>query len=800
MRSPSLPSPRMLVVGVALLALSLLIGLASLLTNPTRVHAAALPASFADTPGVAITKTVGLDATGCATQSSIVVPTSTTVYFCLTVMNTGNLTITSQALNDPSLGLNQVITEPLSPGKALTFTNESHAALGQSLSFTKVVTTDLTSSVTLTATFSPTSQIVANSTATVQLARASATIKKTVGPVGGVCASTTTQVMSANDPAYYCFTIQNTGNITLSHHILNDPTLGINTTLDNPLKPSTSLTITNKTIPALASNFQGIADIINTVFYTGIDGPNLLTAQAQAQAKVEVAKAAIVISTTVGVNSQTCGAHDTIGVSPGATLYYCITVKNTGNLTLTNFTVSDSLLGLNQNFSYALKPGGQLVISARNPNALAFDPSKLVVTSVQTPMADTFTVMARAAEGLSASQSANTQASVGAPVIGLFKYLEKDPTSCAPTASLTIAAGQPVYYCLRVENRGQLTLTSHRITEPATNINSQFTYTLAPDAVLTITNSLLTSALNASAVLGPFTFSTNVVNTLTFSTNTAEGIGTTASASAAVNVPTALQSPTLTPTPSITPIPSPTDTPTTVPSPTWTPTTPPTLSPTMTPAPIVVSLLPVPTSTRNFLLTGVTTPVGAAQTQGQSPLATPFNPNPSPPVSPLPTPIIDNAAVAATQAAQAAAATATGLALLTPPTPFPAATPTMTPTLTATVTLTPTRPAVAAVRPIEYPTPTPAPDFLVLFAKIVDASIAAAGWIWFVCGSLIFFVTAGVLAGLGFRRQHRPRYALVDRDDDFDDPYQTVAAPAPVPSTRPARNPADDDYWPASLP
>ncbi|MDQ3248093.1 MAG: hypothetical protein M3Q45_02680, partial [Chloroflexota bacterium] len=189
-----------------------------------------------------------------------------------------------------------------------------------------------------------------------------------------------------------------------------------------------------------------------------------------------------------------------------------------------------------------------------------------------------------------------------------------------------------------------------------------------------------------------------------------------------------------------------------------------------------------------------TAPVAAGGVgQPGSPLAAPTFPV----VSPLATPTLDPFSVAATGTA-AAAATATSIALFTSPTPLPTAT-LLPPTVTATsvITITATtipsamRPLSETVRPLALPPPTQAPAVLPLFSRVLDATVAAAGWIWFLCGSLIFFATAGILAGLGFRRQERRRYALVDAPLDVDeDLFQVNLAP-----------PADaDDSWPASLP
>ena len=62
--------------------------------------------------------------------------------------------------------------------------------------------------------------------------------------------------------------------------------------------------------------------------------------------------------------------------------------------------------------------------------------------------------------------------------------------------------------------------------------------------------------------------------------------------------------------------------------------------------------------------------------------------------------------------------------------------------------------------------------------------------LWFLAGSVLFFVTAGVLAGLSFRVRERNRFAL---SDDSDSPYTLEAPEASAP-------PDADKNWPASLP
>ena len=116
--------------------------------------------------------------------------------------------------------------------------------------------------------------------------------------------------------------------------------------------------------------------------------------------------------------------------------------------------------------------------------------------------------------------------------------------------------------------------------------------------------------------------------------------------------------------------------------------------------------------------------------------------------------------------------------------------------ITATAVSTATESPIDAQRPLVYPTATPS-NFVALFTRIADVAVTAAGWIWFLCGSLIFFVTAGVLAGLGFRQRDQGRYAIVDRNESA---YQAEVAPAVASHVQVETGPLDEDNWPTSLP
>ncbi len=171
-----------------------------------------------------------------------------------------------------------------------------------------------------------------------------------------------------------------------------------------------------------------------------------------------------------------------------------------------------------------------------------------------------------------------------------------------------------------------------------------------------------------------------------------------------------------------------------------------------------------------------------------------------------------------------------GAPLITTPTPVSSISPpsdSVTPTATPVVIVVAPSDAtsVAPVLPEINPTETidvPPTSFWPLAMQIFESAIRSLGWLWFLCGSLVFFVTAGLFAGQGLLMSNRSRYALLAlpnapafddfavndfSPDDFalsenrplnDKESAGERSQAQPPRSRSAS--AADDYWPASLP
>ena len=96
--------------------------------------------------------------------------------------------------------------------------------------------------------------------------------------------------------------------------------------------------------------------------------------------------------------------------------------------------------------------------------------------------------------------------------------------------------------------------------------------------------------------------------------------------------------------------------------------------------------------------------------------------------------------------------------------------------------------ASAAATPFTTQPPHPSNEALGLFSHILESAGATLALIWFLVGSLIFFITAGILAGLSFRRATRALFVV-----DSGEPAAYELSDAPL-------QPAGDDLWPSSLP
>ncbi|CAG0937156.1 hypothetical protein TFLX_06067 [Thermoflexales bacterium] len=187
-------------------------------------------------------------------------------------------------------------------------------------------------------------------------------LTKTVGTDPAVCAATQAITLPiGGGPAYYCYTIRNSGTISLTRHTLVDNRLG--TVLSNfpyTLLPGASAFITQAAVITVTT--------INSATWTAFNpGPiEVVSDSDTAIVNVIPSLPAIALAKTVGTDPAVCAATKTITLTAGGSsnVTYCYTVRNTGNLTLTRHTLIDDRLGtLLLDFPYSLVPGASAFLT-----------------------------------------------------------------------------------------------------------------------------------------------------------------------------------------------------------------------------------------------------------------------------------------------------------------------------------------------------------------------------------------------------------------------------------------------------
>ena len=576
----------------------------------------------------------------------------------------------------------------------------------------------------------------------VQQQSAALSVQKSVGVDANGCATTSDLTVTAGTTVYYCFTLRNSGSITLTEHTIVDTPLGINSVISSTLAPGQEIIISNDSLGDydLAANLlsENISSNLTNnliVSSTTITGSNAITASSLAQ--VDVIDTTDVIVNLFAFNTaETCG--NTTQVTQGTDVYYCVSVQNIGTEVIDTHTINIASFGFNETFAYPLAQLETVQLTSKFiedtfPGAATLGPSQIINApglAVLTELEYT----GRRSDGSSVTAEAQNEITVLEP--------QNIPATATATATATITPTATLPPTVAPTARSIPTSTQFPTFTPtntATNTPTPTnTPTITPTATLTPT---MVSPLQTPPII-------REAQEPPTGTNTPE--------------PTPTFTPTFTPTPTYTITPTPVNTP----IPTATPVPTETAIPTETPIPTETAV-PVnsPQDNQEGSDDGSSNDDSSDDTtteqEGEEDSAADQTESNQPPA--------DSSAPEAEQnIGDATATVAVGIVAGE----LQVIGETDGNTIVYLVNQDSINQELAQLNAqgragaVQDARLSPESDnflaqFPVVFGRIASALLATLGALWFMCGSLLFFAVAGLFAGLFFRQQEKNRFQLV---------------------------------------
>jgi uncharacterized repeat protein (TIGR01451 family) len=385
------------------------------------------------------------------------------LHYTVTVTNAGNVTLTNVTVTDPLTGQN-VVVGTLAPGASSGPLPSAYTLTQADVDTKGGGDFDIDNTATATATDPdgrPVGPVQDSVAVPIQYSPAVTIDKVFVNVTGG---DNDGVVDAAGDVLHYTVTVTNTGHVTLTNVTVTD-SLGGTLATGLTLAPGAVLTF-NPTYTLTQADVDtkggGDFDIDNTATVTSTEaGP----ASDAATVPLQYSPAVTIDKAFTGV---TGGNGNTVADFAGDILHYTVTVTNTGHVTLTNVTVTDSLGG-------TLATGLTLAPGA----VLTFNPTYTLTQAdlnAGGPIDNTATA--------DSNETPQVQDSVSVPLFTAV-LLTIDKIFAGVTGgngnTLADAPGDVLHYTVTVTNAGNVTLTNVTVSDPLTGQNV-VVGTLAPGA------------------------------------------------------------------------------------------------------------------------------------------------------------------------------------------------------------------------------------------------------------------------------------------------------------------------------
>ncbi|NYE96133.1 putative repeat protein (TIGR01451 family) [Psychromicrobium silvestre] len=398
-------------------------------------------------PSIAVAKTA--DASALTSPAQV----GQLITYHFTATNTGNVTLTGVVINDGLAGLSALTYSW--PGTAGTLLPGQSATATATYAITQadINAGHVANSATSTGT-PPTGPPVTSPPGTTDTAISQGpamTFSKTAD------ASAVTSPAQVGQLITYHFTATNTGNVTLTGVVINDPLAGLSPLVYTwPAAPGTLLpgqTVTATATYALTQTDIDAGHVANSATTTGTppSGPPVTPAPGSTDTPLAQGPA-MTISKTDDASAVTSPAQ------VGQIITYHFTATNTGNVTLTGVVINDGLAGLSAlTYTWPATPGTLL------PNQLVTATATYALTQAD----------------INAGHVANSATVTGNPPTGppVTSPPGTTDTPLAQTAALSLVksliemsltgAGQVLHYSFVVTNTGNVTLAPVTVTDSA---------------------------------------------------------------------------------------------------------------------------------------------------------------------------------------------------------------------------------------------------------------------------------------------------------------------------------------------
>ena len=386
-----------------------------------------------------------------------------TIAYRYLVTNTGNITLTSVAVADPTIG---TVTCPtpaapgLAPGASETCTaNSVHTVTQADVDNGSVVDTATASGVD---TQGDSSQPSAPSTVTIPAVAPAPAVSLT--KTGTVSPPADQNAAKVGDTITYTYLVTNTGNVTLASVSVDDPTQGPVSCPTPPapgLDPGAQLTCTADSIHTVTQADVDNGSVTDTATANGIDTKgNLSPASNAATATINTVAATPKVS--LAKTATVAPAADQGAVKVGDAITYAYLVTNTGNVDLSSVAVKDPTLG---GVSCPLPPAPGL---APGDSETCTAETVHVVTQADVDHGNvTDTATATGTDTLGHLSPASDPATVTTPAIGPAPGVSVAKIGLASGGdSNPLFVGETISYSYLVTNTGNVTLASLAVDDP----------------------------------------------------------------------------------------------------------------------------------------------------------------------------------------------------------------------------------------------------------------------------------------------------------------------------------------------